>query len=157
MGRFIKKVSVAGVALALFLLAGVVFAAWVVTGTGTGSARARQAQALTTTDASASTTAQLYPGGSGDVMVTINNPNPFPVTVSSIAKTAAAITSDKGALCDASTGVTFTDQNPTTGNVVPKNGELTMTLSNAVSMSNASANECQGAVFSIPVSITASS
>ncbi|MGH7315797.1 MAG: hypothetical protein ACREJS_06000 [Candidatus Rokuibacteriota bacterium] len=158
MGSFIKKASVAGVALALFLLVGVVFAAWVVTGTGSGSARARQAQDLTTADASASTSAQLYPGATGDVRITIDNPNPFPVTVESIAKTAGSpITSDKGGACDASTGVTFTDQNPTSNNVVAASGQVTMTLNNAVSMDNTSANACQGAVFTIPVTITAGS
>lgn len=156
MGRFIKKVSVAGIALALFLLAGVVFAAWVVTGTGSGSAKAQQAQSLTTTDASASTTAQLYPGASGDVKVTINNPNPFDVKVKSITGS-GAITSNTTVACDGSTGVTFTDQNPTTNNVVPKGGSLTMTLTNAVSMNNNSHTDCQGAVFTIPVTITGES
>jgi hypothetical protein len=88
------------------------------------------------------------------VKITVTNPNPFPVKITTVAQTpSTSITSDKGASCNSSTGVTFTTQsglNLTLG----ASATDTFTLSGAVSMSNASADACQGAIFSIPVDVT---
>src|SRR4051812_49040696 len=91
-----KKFFVAGGVVAGLMASGVAWAAWTADGTGNGYAKATTAVALTTSDASASTTAQLYPGGSGDVKVTINNPNPYAVNVTSISNGAGSITADAG-------------------------------------------------------------
>jgi hypothetical protein len=160
MKSLIQRITVMGAFLAVLLLGGIVFAAWVVTGTGTGYSKARSAQALTTSDVSATTASQLYPGGQGDVKVRINNPNPFPVTVTRIDPN-GAIDSDTAGCTDVGgdptkdTGVTFTAQTLSSGNVVAAGGSLDLTLANAVAMDNSSVNACQGAVFSIPVSLTA--
>jgi hypothetical protein len=157
-----RRIASAAFALAVFIVGGIVFAAWVVTGTGQGYSKASQAQELTTSDVSASTSSQLYPGGQGDVKVQINNPNPFPVTVSQIAGN-GAVSSDTAGCTDVggdsskATGVSFATQNLSSGNVVPAGGNLDVTLNNAASMSNQAVNACQGAVFTIPVSLTASS
>jgi hypothetical protein len=162
MRSLVKRITVAGAFLAVLLLGGIVFAAWVVTGTGSGYSKARTASALTTSDVSASTTSQLYPGGGGDVAVRINNPNPFPVSVTDIDPN-GAIDSDAAGCTDVggdpakATGVTFTAQSLSSGNVVPAGGSLDLTLANAVTMDNSSVNACQGAIFIIPVSITAGS
>lgn len=156
-----RLLTLSGSVVAL-VVGGMVFAAWLVPGTGTGYAKAKQAQALTTDDVGATSTDQLYPGATGDVKVKVNNPNPFPVTVTAVDAN-GAISSDKanctdvGADASKKTGVTFTNQTLSSGNVVPANGSLTLTLTNAVSMNNQSVNACQGAVFSIPVTFTASS
>jgi hypothetical protein len=157
-----RKFMVVGATLATFLAASVVFAAWTVPGSGQGFSKARSAQPLTTNDSSASTSSQLYPGGQGDVKLEISNPNPFPVTVSRVEQD-GPVDSDKAGCTDVGgdptkqTGVSFTTQNPNSGNVVPANGTLTMTFNNAASMSNQSVDACQGAVFSIPVTLTAAS
>jgi hypothetical protein len=162
MGSKGRKLAMVGTALSVFLAAGVVFAAWTVPGSGQGYSKARSAQALTTNDASASTSSQLYPGGQGDVKVEISNPNPFPVTVTRI-ESSGNVSSNNAGCTDVggdsskATGVSFATQNPNSGNVVPANGTLTMTFNNAASMSNQSVDACQGAVFSIPVSMTAGS
>src|SRR5829696_500353 len=88
-----KKFVVAGGVVAGMLASGVAWAAWTADGTGSGYAKATTAEALTTSDASASTVAQLYPGGTGDVKVTINNSNDYPVNVTSITGN-GAITAD---------------------------------------------------------------
>jgi hypothetical protein len=108
---------------------------------------------LTLSDASASTTAQLYPGGTGDIWIKVTNSNPFAVTVTSVTG-AGTITSDKGAACDAATGVTFTN---TTGlsQAVGAGATVTFSLAGKVAMSNASDNSCQGAVFSVPITLAA--
>jgi hypothetical protein len=155
----IKIPRKAFVVLALLLsavAASAVIAAWVTNGTGPGYAKAQTSSNLTLSDASASTTADLYPGATGSVKLKVTNPNPFPVRITSVAKQASAITSDKGAACDASTGVTFSDQTGLTLDVAA-GATVTLTLANAISMSNASDNSCQGALFTIPVNVTGAS
>ena len=149
-----KKLLGIGVITTTLLAAGVAFAAWNAGGTGSGYAKATTAQALSTTDVAATTTAQLYPGGTADVKIKIHNPNPYPVRVTSIDGN-GAITSDKGAACDASTGVTYTNQSGTFD--VSANSDASFTLVGAVAMSNTSDNTCQGAVFTVPVSLSGAS
>lgn len=149
-----KKLIGVGVIATTLLAAGVAFAAWNASGAGSGYAKATTAQVLTTSDVAATTTAQLYPGGTADVKIKINNPNPYPVRITSITGN-GAITSDKGAACDASTGVTYTNQSGTFD--VSANSDASFTLVGAVAMSNASDNTCQGAVFTVPVSLSGAS
>ena len=147
-----KKFVVAGGLVAGMLASGVAWAAWTADGSGNGYAAATTAEALTTGTATAS--AELYPGGNGDVVVKINNSNDYPVTVTSIANGTGSITADKAG-CTV-TGVTFANQTGLTV-AVPANGSTTTTLTDAASMSNASDNACQGAVFTIPVALTGAS
>jgi hypothetical protein len=153
--RFAKRVSAGTILVSLMIAGSVAFAAWTASGTGEGYAKATTAQALTTVDVSASTAATLYPGATGDVLIRIDNPNPYAVRVTDVAGS-GAITSDAGAGCDASTGVTYSDQSGLTLNV-PAGSAATFTLTGAASMSNASANSCQGAVFTIPVTLSGNS
>ena len=150
--RFGARASVATIATGLILAAGIAFAAWTATGSGNGYAKAKTVSALTTVDVSTSTTAQLYRGGTGDVLVRVSNPNSFPVTVTGVSGS-GTITSDKGAACNASTGVTFTD---TTGLSQAVAGGSTgdITLTGKAAMSSSSDNSCQGAIFTIPVTLT---
>lgn len=163
MKRHGKRLAVLGTALAVFVVASVAFAAWVVNGTGNGYAKAKTAVPLSSNDVSATTASQLYPGGSGDVKLQVKNDNPFPVTITQVEQGAGAISSDKAGCTDVggdaskATGVSMATQALASGNVVPANGTLDITLSNAASMTNASVNACQGAVFTIPVSFAAGS
>jgi hypothetical protein len=135
---------------------GATFGSWAVSAdAGSGYAKALTAQNLTLSDASASTVADLYPGGSGAVKIKVTNPNAFAVTVTGVSG-AGSITSDKGAGCDASTGVTFTNQTGLTQSV-GAGATVTFTLSGAAAMSTASVTSCQGGVFTIPVTLTATS
>lgn len=141
--------------IAALVVSGMVFAAWSTSGSGNGYAKAGTASALTIGDSSASTSADLYPGASGAVKLKVTNPNSFPVRITAVAKqTSGSISSDKGAACNASTGVTFTDQSGLTLDLAA-GATSTFTLSGAVAMSNASDNTCQGAIFTIPVDVTA--
>jgi hypothetical protein len=149
-----KKLSVLGASLAVFLIGSVVFAAWLVTGTGNGAAQADTADALVVT--AGSTSAQLYPGGSGDVTLSVQNPNPFPVDITSIVRS-GAIDSSGPAACDASTGVSFTDQNSVTGMSIAAGATLPVTLTGAAAMDNSSDNSCQGQTFSIPLTVSGQS
>ena len=83
----------------------------------------------------------------------MTNGNSSPVRITAVSGN-GTITSDKGAPCDASTGVTFANQ---TGLAldVDAGATTTLTVPSSVSMSNASDNSCQGAVFTVPVTVTA--
>jgi hypothetical protein len=113
-----------------------------------------QPEALIESDISSPVSA-LAPGRTADVRVSVTNPNGFALTITSVVG-AGAITSDKGSACDRSTGVTFTN---TSGlhRVVGAHQTITFSLDGKTAMSNASEPTCQGATFTIPVSITASS
>ena len=155
--RLSRKLFFVVAAIAALVVSGVLYAAWSTSGSGNGYAKAGTSSALTISDASASTTADLYPGATGSVKLKVTNPNPFPVRITTVTKqSGGTITSDKGAACNASTGVTFTDQ---TGLALDLAGGATstFTLSGAVSMTNASDNTCQGAIFTIPVDVTGAS
>jgi hypothetical protein len=152
---FSKKFLIAGGAVVIATaVAGIAIGAWSVSGSGTGYAKASTASAVTLSDASASTTADLYPGSSGALKLKVSNPNPFPVRITAVSGN-GAITSDKGAACDASTGVALANQSSLTLDLLANETNKVFTLAGAVSMSNASDNSCQGAVFSVPVTVTA--
>jgi hypothetical protein len=152
-----RKLVVVLAAIVVLVLSSIVLAAWSTSGSGNGYAKAGTASALTLGDATASTTADLYPGSTGTVQLKVTNPNSFPVRITAVSKQAAgSITSDKGASCNASTGVTFNNQTGLTLDLAA-GATSTFPLSGAVSMSNASDNTCQGAVFTIPVDVTGTS
>jgi hypothetical protein len=149
-----KRAITLTVFLASILISSVALASWLASGTGSGFAKATTAQSLTTSTVAA--VADLYPGGTGDLKITINNPNPYPVRVTQIARTADPITSDAGAACDASTGVSMTTPQAVTIDIAA-GGSATSTLAGVMAMSNASDNSCQGATFTVPVSVSGAS
>ncbi len=149
-----KRVALLAVP-AVLVAVGIAIGAWNATGSGTGYAKAGNSSSLTLGDASGSTVADLYPGATGNVKIAVTNPNSFPVLITTVSQTAStSITSDKGAACNASTGVTFTTQSGL-ALALGAGATNTFTLTGAVAISNASANACQGALFSIPVDVAA--
>jgi hypothetical protein len=154
-----RKLAVA-VIVAVMALVGLVYAAWTTNGTGSAYAKAGTSAAISTVDVSASTAATLYPGVTGDVLIKLDNPNPYAVTVTAISGN-GAITPDAGHSGCTTSGVTFSDQSSLSLVIPAKsgavNGVLQTTLTGAAAMSNASLNACQGATFTIPVSLTGSS
>jgi hypothetical protein len=153
--RISRKVAVIAVAVLAFGAVGIAFAAWTASGTGSGAAQATSAQAVTYSDGT--TTAQLYPTGSGDLVISVNNPNGYKIQITDVVGN-GTITADAAhatAGCNASS-VTFADQHSLT-KVVNAATTADVTLTAAVSMSNAANDFCQGATFTVPVSVTAAS
>ena len=148
-----KLIVIAGVLVLGIVAVGVGLGAWSLGGSGNGAAKATTASNITLADATGYTTADLYPGAPVSLKVRATNPNPFPVRITAVSGN-GTITSDKGAACDAATGVTFANQ---TGLTLDLAAGATATLSvpSSVSMGNSSDNACQGAVFTVPVSLTA--
>src|SRR5215203_1539095 len=120
---------------------GLVYAAWTTNGTGSGYAKAGSSQALTTVDVSASTTATLYPGATGDVLLKVNNPNPYPVRVTSVSANGAITVDAAHAAGCVTTGVTFTNQVGQTIDIAASS-QTQVTLTGAAKMTNASDNGC---------------
>ena len=144
-----------GVPLLVLAVVGLVYAAWTTNGTGSGYAKAGTSQALTTVDVSASTTATLYPGATGDVILKIDNPNPYAVRITDVNGN-GAITADAGHPACVTSGVTFVNQSGKTIDIAAS-AQTQVTLTGAAKMSNASDNGCQGATFTIPVSFSGAS
>ncbi|MEA2373774.1 MAG: hypothetical protein QOD53_237 [Thermoleophilaceae bacterium] len=157
--RVNRKIAVLTIVATLSAVA-FVYAAWTTNGTGSGYAKAGTAVSLTTVDVSASTSATLYPGVSGDVLLKIDNANPYPVTVTAVSGN-GSITADAGHAGCTTTGVSFANQSSLSIVVPAKvgavDGTVQTTLTGAASMSNASLNACQGATFTIPVTLTGTS
>jgi hypothetical protein len=148
------KLALALVAILALLVGTVTFGSWAVgSDAGNGYAKATTSQNLTLSDVSASTVGDLYPGGSGNVLVRIHNPNSFAVTITAISGD-GSITSDIVA-CDATT-VTYTNQT-SLSLALAAGATTTFTRSNAASMSSPGDNDCQGSIFTIPVTVTATS
>jgi len=148
-----RKLLLALSAASIVIAAGVTFGSWAVTGTGNGYSKAVTSSNLTLNDASASTVGDLVPGGTGNVKVSVTNPNPFAVTITSVTST-GSITSDVGAACDSSSPLSFTDQTGLSL-ALGAGATTTFTLSGAAAMSVGAVTACQGAVFTIPVSVAA--
>lgn len=151
--RLTRRGTLLATLLGLLTAAGIAFAAWTATGTGSGYAKATTAQARTTVDVSASTAATLAPGATGDVLLRIDNPNPYPVVVTDVTGN-GSITASNGSCNVAS--VTLTDQTCLSLNV-PAGSAATFTLSGAVQMSAGANHNCQGATFTIPVALSGTS
>jgi hypothetical protein len=153
----LRRAVVVTAAVTATLGGGIAVAAWTSSGSGTATAKAGTASAPTTgtVAGSAITTGLLYPGGpAGTVKLLVNNPNPYSVLVTGVAAGTGAPTGSGGSGTCTTTGVIFTSQNPSSGNSVPANGSTTLTLPGAVNMSTQSDDGCQGATFSIPVTVT---
>jgi hypothetical protein len=153
-----RRTFLLALALAAAVATAVGVAAWSTSTSGNGYSKAATASSLTLSDASASTSGDLYPGGAGDLKLKVANPNTFPVRITAVSLTSGGtITSNVSACNTAGTGVTFTNQTGLTLDLAASAAATVLTVAGSVHMSSASDNSCQGAVFTIPVDVTAAS
>jgi predicted extracellular nuclease len=146
------------VAVVAALVATGAFASWSVSTSGSAYSKAGSATALVLSDASASTTGDLYPGGSGALKLKVANPNSFPVRITAVSLTSGGTITSTSASCDsAGNGVSLTNQSGLTLDLAANASATVFSISGAVQMSGSSPNACQGAVFTIPVDVTATS
>jgi hypothetical protein len=115
----------------------------------------------------------LYPGSSGDVVVSISNPNPFPVTITAVNlptnstyatgyTTSALTTTQAGCLASTPSGVTWNYSTGTSGSshalTTPltvgasgqANNPLVVTMTNDATMDTSSPAACESTYFSMP-------
>jgi hypothetical protein len=169
-----RAVRVVAMGLGILLAGAGAYAAtnWVV-GLNSGSSGEGQSATISnlsiTAVASPSAVNDLFPGGNGDVVVTINNPNPYPVTITAVQlptntvyangfTTSALTTAQAGCssatpsdviwnFSSATTGSSHTLTNPLT---VAANGNLVVTFTNDASMTLSAPAACAATYFSMP-------
>jgi hypothetical protein len=137
---------------------------WVV-GLNSGSSGQGQAATISNLSITATTgtlTHLLYPGGTGDVVVSVSNPNPFPVTITALTLPAATSYADAysdSGLSSAVTGCAAATPSYVTWNgaagshtltsalTVAASGTLAVTFTNGASMGLNAPLACAGAYF----------
>ncbi len=143
-----RRTALVAWTLALGVPAAAAAALWTVGGSGDGQARALTAQNLVVTPGTAS--AQLFPGGVGDIVYTVSNPNPFPVRVTGV--NLGAVTGQ--GTCIASN---FTTSPGTVAPVtIPAGTSGTVTVTGGVVMTLAAGDNCQGVSITVAGSLVAS-
>jgi hypothetical protein len=139
---------------------GVAIAAWTTGASGSGQASAGTAASMTISAGTPSTS--LYPTASADVAAVVSNPNPYKVHVSSISLGAVTVDAGHSSCNTGSVSITSPQDNGGSGwDVAAKsgtvNGSLNVDLANAISMSNAANDSCQGATFTVALTATGAS
>ena len=149
MNRRTKFVAVA-TAFAVVSGGGVAYALWSANGTGPGQTKALTAQSITVTAVTA--TADLYPGFTlGDVFFTMTNPNPYPVTMTSMA--AGTITSSSPGTCP-SANLTVAAASGLSLAVGANATSSTQSIVDVASMVVGAPDGCQGVTFSIALTLS---
>jgi len=172
-----RKLKLLTALIGAMLAGGAAFAAtnWLV-GLNAGSSGEAQSASVSnlTVSAVASPSASnvLYPGGTGDVVLTISNPNPYPVTVTAVnlptnttyatGYTTSALTTAQAGCTSATSDVIWNYATASLGSshtltsavTVAASGQpnnpLTVTLSNDASMAAAAPAACESTYFSMP-------
>ena len=176
--KITQKMKVVSVVLGIVLAGASAYAAtnWVVglNGGSSGEGQSATISNLTITAvASPSASNLLYPGGTGDVVVTISNPNPYPVTITGVQlptnatyangyTTSALSTTQTGCLSSTPSGVIWNYSSATSGSAhtlttpltVAANGQannpLTVAFTNDASMATTAPAACANTYFSLP-------
>jgi hypothetical protein len=141
--------------IGVLLLNGGAQAFWSAGGSGAGNGGSGTVQAVTLSPGTIS--GELAPGGSRNVVLTVTNPNTAEVSVRSLSLDTTQGTNgysvDAGhAGCNVNSLTLASQNNGDAGWTIPKkvggaNGSLSVTLTNALSMTAAANNACQGATF----------
>ena len=166
-----RRVGVVAGVFVLLFGGGVAVASWTATGTGQGSARAASVSGLVVT--AGSPLGALYPlpadttpatgygsGTVGSVSTTVANPNPFPVTITSATVGSVTLSPLGGRTCAAGSVL------PTSSTPIALSPPVTLaagsaptavTVPGALYMVSTAEDGCQGASFSVPVTVTGAS
>lgn len=175
--RWSRRTKIVSAILGAALAGSAAFAAtnWVV---GLNAGSSGEAQSGTVANltisavASPSATNLLYPGGNGDVVLTISNPNAYPVTITAVqlptnttfatgytnsalsSANASCTNTTSDVIWNFSTSTSGSSHNLTTALVVAASGQtgnpLTVTLTNDASMTTAAPAACEATFFSMP-------
>ena len=143
-----RRSAVASAVVASAFITSIVLAEWLASGTGEGFARAGTAEPLTTGSATAA--ASLYPGQTGDLVLRVVNPNAFVVTLATVSPN-GPITSDDPACDVGGHGVSYNGY--AGSHAQPAQSTTELVLADVLAMATTSADECQGATFTVPVSL----
>ena len=146
-----KKIAI-GAGLFTIGTVGTAAAFWSATGSGQGQARSLSAVQLTVTAATGA--ADLFPGfAGGDVFFTVNNPNPYPVTLT--AYSGATIVSSDPTNCP-NANVSVAASGAVTPGLLVGAGAAAVagTIADIVSMATTAPDGCQGKTFTVTLTLT---
>ena len=145
--------KLAGLSVLVIGPTGTAFAYWNGSGIGTaaaatGAVAAPSVVALVGGDAPSSA---LLPGGASDVILRINNPNPYALVLTAISANGSIVVSGASGTCTSSGVSTNFPSSPA---IAVAAGSSLVDLPGAALMSLGSQSGCQGATFTIPVSVS---
>jgi hypothetical protein len=152
--RVVSLLVGAVLALTAGLGAGGATAYWTTTGTGFGAATTATPKAVTLIAASGTVDSTLFPGGTADLLVALDNPNSYPVTITGISQQSGSpvVAVGSSGTCTV-TGVSVPSR-PTLSITVGSGENVVVHIPAGAAMSAASDSGCQGATFRIPVTVT---
>ncbi|WP_439660554.1 hypothetical protein ACSHWB_02990 [Lentzea sp. HUAS TT2] len=136
-----KRTAVIAAVAVLAVGGGVAYAAWSSTGSGSGSVASTTS--VNSVISPVSGAGGLYPGATVDFQVTITNPNPYRVAVTSISAGASALTEGGCA------GGTVTSPAVSNPGLIEANSTATYTL--RATMNADAADNCKSQTFSLPL------
>lgn len=146
---FKAKVALAVVVVGA-VTAGIAIAGWTGPGQGEGYAKATRWQMLVTEDASARTVGDIYPGGTGDLYFTWDNPNPFPVRITEIRAAGPFVVDPEHPEC-VNHGLNFNPQLGLEYDIGLDSSAGIIITGGGLTMAPDSDDGCQGASFTLPV------
>ena len=154
---------------ALAVAAGAAFAYWTVSGSGTGQAQSASVTNLTITASTTAATNLLYPGANGDAVLSIFNPNSFPVTITAVQlptnlsyadgfsdntlttpKAGCSSSTPSDVIWNFSTGTSGSSHSLHTSLTVSGGSTLIVTMTNDVSMTTGAPLTCASTFFKMP-------
>jgi hypothetical protein len=152
MTRRLTLVLGAVAALTVGLGGGAAYAFFNGSGAGSGAATTGSSSSITVLAATGTVTNKLAPGTTGDLRLTVNNPNSGAVTITGITGN-GSVTGSGGIGTCTTTGVSVPTQSGL--NVSVSSGSsVSVVIPGAVAMSVASSTGCQSATFQVPVTLT---
>ena len=152
MKRWTRVVIGAVTAVTVGLAGGAAYAYFTSSGSGSGAASVGTPSPVTILQATGSVTNKLYPGATGDLLLTLDNPNSYSVTITSVSGNGTATGSGGIGICT-NTGVSVSAESGL--NVTVGSGSsVNVVIPGAAQMSSSSDSGCQGATFQVPVTIT---
>lgn len=171
-------VGLVGIGAALGLVGGAAFAYWTVSGSGSGQAQSASVTNLTISASTNAATNLLYPGANGDAVLSISNPNSFPVTITALQlptnttyadgysdntlttpKGGCAASTPSDVIWNYSTLMSGSSHTLHTSLTVSGGATLIVTMTNDVSMTTSAPLACASTFFKMPalMSVTATS
>ncbi|GAA0416483.1 hypothetical protein Aca07nite_08870 [Actinoplanes capillaceus] len=148
-----RPAFVAGLVVAtLAASSGAAWALWGLGGSGVSSAAADEVIQLQLT-AQPRPNNPLFPGARSALSITVRNDNRFPVLITTVRPGTDPITVDTahGDAGCTHTGISLTKSTFSVVWRIPAQRTSTFSLSNAITMSNASDSACQGGTFTVPL------
>jgi hypothetical protein len=150
--RRVTVVLGAVAALTVGLGGGAAYAFFNGSGAGSGAATTGSSSSITVLAATGTVTNKLAPGTTGDLRLSVNNPNGRAVTITGIAGNGVVSAAGGIGACS-TTGVSVPSQSGLSVSVA-SGSSVSVVIPGAVAMNATSSTGCQGATFQVPVTLT---